>query len=134
MASFSLSALSTVLKRAAIIGQCGCDQSFGIVDVGGSASSIEKSLTKTGIPRLALRRTKPNPEVQCDDGVRVISSLDQTEGLGVIAQRIIWSEGFQRSVSRLARIVDRLDQIIGLRCIEPMAGEFTHSGARPSSA
>ena len=66
MASFLVVGAINSTEGAAIIGQCGCDQSLGIVDVGGPASSIEKSFTKSGIPRLALRRTKPNPEVQRD--------------------------------------------------------------------
>ena len=52
----------------------------------------------------------------------------EVEGLGVVAEGVGRGQGAEGGVARLARVADGLGQVDGLGGVDPVAGQFAHSG------
>ena len=83
-----------------------------------------------GIAGLALRDAEPDRQVEREDRIGSSAWAYSSSGLRVVAQGVAGRERGERGVAGLARVVDRLVEVDGLRGAEPVAGQLARPARR----
>ena len=93
--------------EAAVVGQGGSDQPLRVTEFGRPLCRLEQGVTKGRITGLALRRSQPDDQVECQDRVGVLDLLEELTGLGEIPECVSRGQRAEGRVARLTRVADR---------------------------
>ena len=74
---------------------------------------IEQRLRKLRSPVWSLRAAQPDTQVDSERWIGFLELDEEVQRLGVVAQRVGWSEGLEGGVAGLPAVVDGLGHVDG---------------------
>ncbi len=114
-------------EHAAGVGQGGDGEPLGVTLLHGLPRRVEERFAEPGLPGLALGDAEPDGQVEAEDRIGGRGPSVEVECVDVVVEGVVGGEGRERGVGRPARVVERLDQAVGLGGAEPVAGQFAES-------